>query len=130
MVDRRVFKPSQWLNNLNVKKQATPVSRQKLKCTIQQEVEIVLRRIEAYNLDLTMNYEDWLKLGFALANEFGEMGRGYFHRASRFHISYNHQDCDRQFDKCLKGQKGGIRINSFFWMAKEAGVDIKIRDYS
>ena len=126
LVERKPFNPGQWLKKPAIKKQRNQFSRQKTTTGIQHEVEIVVCRIEAYQIDLTLNYEDWLKQGFAFASEFGEMGRGYFHRVSRFNAGYDFAKCNKQFDKCLKAGKSGISIKTFFAAAHDAGVNVKV----
>jgi len=68
-----------------------------------EKVEACLQLIEAARLDVTVSYEDWFGIACALANEFGEAGRAYFHRASQFHPAYNAQEADRQFSASLRG---------------------------
>lgn len=93
------------------------------------EVDTVISRIEASLTDITTSYQDWLNVGFALANEFGEAGRSYFHRVSRFYNGYTKTDCDRQFDQCLKSTPSSrcITIKTFFHMAKQAGIEVRGR---
>ena len=45
-------------------------------------VEALIAALRASGADITADYNDWLKVGFALAGEFGEGGRGYFHDIS------------------------------------------------
>jgi predicted P-loop ATPase len=79
--------------------------------------EIVSRRI-----DLTESYEQWLRIGFAIADKFGEGGRGYFHQVSQFNSSYSTRVCDKQYSNCLKAKKSGITIATFYFLAKQAGI--------
>lgn len=90
----------------------------------QPTVEDIIQQIESYRLDLTANWKDWIKIGFAFASEYNEAGREYFHRVSRFYDNYSPVECDKQFDRCLKSGKTGVGIKSFFWLAKEAGIEI------
>lgn len=90
----------------------------------QPTIEDIIKEIEIYQIDLTSNLRDWVKLGFAFASEFNEAGRKYFHRISRFYPGYNSDECDKQFDKCLKGERTGATIKSFFYAAKKAGIQI------
>ncbi|MBN2747844.1 MAG: PriCT-2 domain-containing protein, partial [Bacteroidales bacterium] len=66
------------------------------------DLGVILSRIEASQTDITASYSDWRDIGFALADEFGENGRNYFHRISRFYPDYSQSTCDKQFDACLK----------------------------
>lgn len=123
---RQRFEPEKWLQQTTTKKQAAPVPINKTATRQQHEVEVVLRRIEAFQIDLTCEYNDWVKLGFALADGFGECGREYFHRVSRFNAGYNATDCDTQFTKCLNGKRTGITLRTFFAAANDAGINVKI----
>ncbi len=125
LVERKPFNPKQWLQKPITENQPSRYSKKQSTTGILHEVEIVVRRIETHKIDLTMNYEDWLKLGFAFS-EFGETGRGWFNRISRFYPGYDKNKCDRQFDKCLNGRKTGITIKTFFAVAHAAGVNVKV----
>ena len=126
LIKRQKFNPGDWLRQPAQKKQAAYIPKQSSTIKIEHDIEVIIKRIEAHAIDLTMNYEDWLKLGFAFASEFGEMGRSYFHRLSRFYSGYDAAKCDRQFDKCLKGRKTGITIKTFFAAARDAGVNVAV----
>ena len=93
---------------------------------LQYEVDVLPGGIENLCIDLTTNYEDWLKPAFAFSDEFGRAGRDYFHRVSRFYCGYDPAECDRQLNKCLRSKRSGISIKSFFAAAKDAGVNIRV----
>ena len=90
------------------------------------DTETIISRIETACIDLTVDYNDWLKIGFALSDEHGEAGRSYFHRVSRFYSKYSYTDCNRQFDQCLKSHGHGITIKTLFHLAKQGGIDVSI----
>ena len=91
---------------------------------VETDIQKVVEQIESAQLDITNGYKDWLSIGFALADAVGEAGRNYFHRVSRFSSQYNAADCDKQFDSCLKSNKSGITAKTFFFIAKDHGIDI------
>ena len=91
------------------------------------DIEKVVSRIESRCLDITSDYGSWRDVGFALADGLGEAGRDYYHRISRFYPKYDAKETDKQFNRCLKGKKGGITVKTFFQKAKDMGVDIKTR---
>ncbi|MCW0483499.1 PriCT-2 domain-containing protein [Gaoshiqia sediminis] len=126
LIVRKPFNPADWLPAAKRKKQSRPVESGKSKTGIGHDIEVIVRRIEAYQLDLTCNYSDWLTLGFALADEFGETGRDWFHRISRFHPDYDPEKCDKQFDHCRANRRYGITIKTFFYLAQSAGINIKV----
>src|SRR5690606_2645670 len=72
--------------------------------------------------DITGNYETWRNIGFALSEEYGEAGREYYHRISRFYINYNYQECDKQFTNCLKAKGTGVNISTFYYMAHQNNI--------
>lgn len=88
----------------------------------QDRFDFCLKSIEASKVDITRSYDTWLKLGFSIAATFGEAGREYYHRISKFHSSYTKDKCDGQFSNCLKSDKGGISIGTFFHICKESGI--------
>ena len=95
--------------------------------TTLEEVEIVTRRIERAMMDISPTYQEWLQLGFALANGLGEAGRNYYHRLSSFHHKYTYTETEKQYNHCLKSHGHGVTIRSFFQLAKDAGININTR---
>ena len=89
-----------------------------------QAREVVNRIVQA-NIDLTDDYNDWFRIGSALANGFSEAGRDLFHEVSRMSSKYDAAECDKKYDNCLRTGNGSITKATFFQMAKDAGVDIR-----
>ena len=87
------------------------------------DIFTIVSRIEENKTDLTANYSHWLDIGYALAQAFGESGRNYYHRISRFNHRYSPDRCDIQYDTCLKGKGPEVAINTFFHLVKQAGLD-------
>jgi len=92
------------------------------------DVELIVSQIEHRKIDITATYDDWLILGFALSHQFAEEGRIYFHRLSCFHQEYERAKTDKQYTYCLKNNKEGITINSFFYVAKKYGMSINTKN--
>ena len=92
--------------------------------SVADDIELITQRIEAACTDITAGYDNWRDLGFALSDALGESGRDYYHRISRFNSGYNEQECDKQYDKCLRAHGTGVTIKTFFQKAKEAGVSL------
>jgi len=91
---------------------------------VEDDIEKLVAQIESKRVDLTANYDDWVKIGFALVDAIGEEGRSYFHRLSRFYPGYNPKECDEQYDKCLKSKNSGITLATLFYFARDSGIDI------
>ena len=94
------------------------------------EVESILYQLESSQTDITSNYADWRNIGFAFADEFGESGRELFHRVSQIYPDYKSTECDKQFDACLKAKGHGITLKTFFYLAKQAGINISANSRS
>lgn len=69
-------------------------------------------------------YESWLKIGFALGQEFGEAGRVYFHELSKISPKYDPVDCDKKFDNCIRTNKGDVTFGTIVHLAKEVGIEL------
>ncbi|RZT96010.1 primase-like protein [Ancylomarina subtilis] len=137
---KKIFKPQEWLNIddstdsrkdvaryvSNPTKQITDPSTDAMPCVSDTDIEQITQRIESSQTDLTADYADWRDIGFALADELAESGRDYFHRLSRFNTDYASDDCNTQYDNCLKAKGHGITIKTLFHLAKSAGINISI----
>ena len=84
----------------------------------------VVERIVLAGIDLTDDYNDWFRIGSALAYGLGESGRELYHEVSCMSSKYNVAECDKKYDNCLRTGNGSITLGTFFQMAKDAGVDI------
>lgn len=89
--------------------------------TIQSKVEACLSNMDS---DITAGYEAWFALGCALANEFGENGREYFHAISSFNHDYKLEETNKQFTNCLK-YKYKYNIDTFFYYCKLFNITYK-----
>jgi Primase C terminal 2 (PriCT-2) len=123
------FNPYDWIPKQEKQPEFRPLPQSKSNLDIENDIDVIVCRIESYKIDLTLNYADWLSIGFSLADALGESGRGYFHRVSRFHSDYDFQTTNMQFDKCLKRQKSGYSIKTFFFLAQSAGIDIRVNKH-
>jgi len=135
LIMKQKFNPNDWLSKNEGSENSKPSNQQPSNqqpsnhpsyqpSSVSNDIELVISRIEAACTDITSSYSDWLNIGFALADEFGEGGRDFFHRISKFYAKYSLTDCNRQFDQCVKAQGHGITIKTIFHLAKLAGVDI------
>lgn len=89
-----------------------------------KNIELLIKKIQHSQTDITEGYKNWLKVGFALAEELGESGRKYFHQVSQWHSEYCTTECDNQFTNCLKANGDGVSIASFFRLCKEYGITL------
>ena len=90
----------------------------------EEEIERIICEIEQRAVDIAPEYNDWVELGFALVDGFGENGREYYHRISCFHPDYQREETDKQYTRCLQAKGQGITICSFFHLAGLAGIPL------
>ena len=88
-------------------------------------VEALIAELRASGRDITADYGDWLKVGFALASEFGESGRRYFHDISSIYSGYNQEESDTKYSECLKSGNGRTDISTLFYLAKNQGITLR-----
>lgn len=87
----------------------------------QNKFERVLSRI---NFDITHTYENWVKIGFAIASEYGESGLDYFKQVSQFHPDYDDYKTEKKYRSLLSDSKSGITISTFYYICQQNGIDI------
>lgn len=86
-----------------------------------ERLQMLLDTISRTGVDITQDRGDWIKIGLALAGEYGEIGRGYFHQISRNYSKYKYSQTDRQYSSFLRcGRQCSLR--SIFYIAKRYGV--------
>lgn len=85
------------------------------------EVAVCCRKIQQCGIDITASYDDWLKVGCALAT-LGERGRSLFHICSRQNAKYNATKTDKMFTGLLRRNYQQVNIGTFFWMCKQYGI--------
>lgn len=90
----------------------------------QSDFEFVLQQIENNRIDLTQDYRTWIEIGFAIASEFGESGEQYYQRISQFYAGYDAEKTKKKYKSLSKKKDGKITISTFFYYAKNAGLEI------
>lgn len=124
-MSKNIFKVEDWLQKKeSVKSDNSVETKSFVKSDKYAETDLLIKKIEDGRIDLTANYQDWRNIGFAIADEFGENGRDFFHRISTFYADYSTVDSDKQFDACLKANGSGINLSTLFYLAKNAGITI------
>lgn len=132
MMDNNLsFDPLAWANSENVNEkphaEVDPVKTDQASSPFGDElakatatVEELLRR----GANIAESYEDYLQLGFALANGLGDSGRELYHRLCAQSSKYREGECERKWAECLSKNDGRTTIATFYKMAQEAGVDL------
>jgi hypothetical protein len=81
------------------------------------------RVMKQINSDITGDYNQWVRIGFAIASQFGDAGEDYFHHISSFSPQYNRAQCAKQYKFCNRN-KQGVSISTFYYYAKINGCKI------
>lgn len=84
-------------------------------------LEATIQSIEKSRLDITSTYSAWFQIGCALAAEFGESGRSYYHRISQFHTKYHPKNTDQQYTACLRVPTNRFSLGSLYFWAQKRG---------
>lgn len=93
------------------------------------EEENIMKLVEylrEHDINLTASYDDWTRIGLALANHFGESGRQIFHELSQADSRYNPTECDKKYNSYLRGSSSATTCNlaTIFYLAKQQGIDL------
>tara|TARA_R110002126_G_scaffold89252_2_gene213399 strand:- start:9739 stop:11988 length:2250 start_codon:yes stop_codon:yes gene_type:complete len=89
------------------------------------DIDYIVDQVKSAGVDLTRgSYKIWLEIGFAIASEYGENGRDYFHAISYYYSEYQHEVCDKQYSKCVKSGGSGVALSTLFYYAKESNLDL------
>lgn len=92
-MSKKIFSAQEWENvhsealasKLNdVEKQTSSI----VYSDVEEDLNRVVCEIESLHIDIAPSYNDWVNLGFAIADGCGESGRTYFHRLSKLHHDY------------------------------------------
>ncbi len=84
----------------------------------------VARELISIGANIAEDYNDYVKLGFALANGLGSDGRDLYHMLCAHSTKYRMGDCERKWQECLGKSDGRTTIATFYHMARQAGVDL------
>ncbi|MFZ6053469.1 DUF3987 domain-containing protein [Halocola ammonii] len=127
MTSNNTFNPEEWCgkaNSNNSKDSHQKASGAKAGSEEFKKVESMIYQLEAQEIDLAPNYEEWRNIGFAFADEFGEEGRELFQRVSKFYSEYSETECDKQYTHCLSAKGSGVSLGTFYHLAKQAGLEM------
>lgn len=93
------------------------------------EFDELMSKIISSGRNLAEDYDTYLKIGFAIADEFGESGRQYFHAISSISSKYDAKQCDRQYSHCISaGGSKKIKIGTLYYFCKINGIELKSKE--
>lgn len=90
-----------------------------------EDFKHVMDQLITHRVNICENYHEWVRIGFALAHQFGEAGRQYFHTISQYSTKYDPDKCDKQYRACLRQASGTVAtISMFYYYCKNAGLEV------
>ena len=123
------YDPEIYINEKSKKARALTIAPKKTKSLPiilpHNTVSELVRECVQLGKDIAPDYEKYRNLGFALADGFGEDGRLMFHSLCSVSEKYDSRHADKQYNECLKTRKNGITVGTFYYILKEAGINIK-----
>ena len=90
-----------------------------------EHLQLVAGRIAESGIDITSDYDDWLKVTFACAS-LGEAARESYHTICSFFPKYTREECDEKFNNCVRTGRGNMTIATFMQIAKDHGIDVSL----
>jgi predicted P-loop ATPase len=122
------FDPDLFINQKSRKSKTKSLRQKKTKSApivlSGDQVDELISDVVNSGKSLINDYDTYLKIAFSIADGFGENGREYFHALCMPSEKYNSQQCDKQYNRCLKGKKSGITVGTFYWFLKENGFEL------
>ena len=120
--DRLPVKNVYFKKKKSYKKKALRVKRSSGLQSTESNVILKLKLIHENSINIAPDYPSYLRVGFAMADEFGEAGRDYFHQAIQYSSKYDRAEADRQFTNCLKSGNSGTSIATFFHLCTQHNI--------
>ena len=125
---KKNFNPKEWSEQPKVVKEPllNRLTTSKM-VKVDNKIDSYITAKEQSGIDITGSYATWRDIGFAIAQEYGDSGRDYYHRVSKNHSGYDAKECETQFTNCLKAKGHGISIATFYHHTHKAGIRINHR---
>lgn len=85
----------------------------------------VTRELMHLGANIAESYDDYVRLGFSLANGLGPDGGHLYHLLCSNSAKYRRAQCERKWQECLRQNDGRTTIATFYSMARQAGVELR-----
>lgn len=120
-MDNNIFDPMAWAAASEAPK-AEHVNYQQN--TELEKAKATTNELLRLGANIAESYDDYLHLGFALADGLGADGRELFHQLCAQSTKYREKDCEEKWQECISKHDGRTTIASFYKMAQQAGIDL------
>lgn len=93
---------------------------------VESDIDYMIQQIRSRRINIVNDYSDWINVGRALATEYGERGRDYFHQISAVDSEkYDPKKTDKKYDNILATNKGVVGIATIFYICKKFNIEIQ-----
>lgn len=120
------YDPDLFVNEKAARFVAKPEKKQKPQkpfIALRSNSDRIIRELVDGNINITESYDDWIKVGMALKNEYGDEGLHYWVALSQISDKYKPGQCERKWPT-FNGN-GRVSFASIAWMAAANGIEIK-----
>lgn len=91
----------------------------------QSDFDSILEQIKERHIDLCQeNYQRYFNIGLSLFDKFGSSGGETFHFICQFGNKYKREDTEKKWNSICKSSQGKVKIGTFYYYCKEAGISI------
>lgn len=91
----------------------------------EDDFDNILRQIRERNIDLCREeYVRYVRIGMALASQFGAAGSEKFHFVCQFGGKYDQVRAEKDYKGFVSNSQGKCTIGTFYYYCKEEGLDI------
>lgn len=74
------------------------------------------------SIDITKDYDDWIRIGYAIAHHFGEEGRSSYMKISSLYPKFNEHEVNTKYDYMLQKNDGRTSFASLIYFLQQYGV--------
>lgn len=88
------------------------------------DLQRLTKEVELKQANIAPDYASYMKMGFAIANTFGEEGREYFLRLCAPSPKFKPADADKLYTTAVRTGHGANAIGTVYHLAQQAGVQL------
>lgn len=88
----------------------------------QSQLKFVIDLVCQQKVDITSDYDNWIRVGFCIANICGLSGESLFHQVSALYPSYDYKETSRKYKELVRSTRQEVSLGSLIHMARMEGV--------
>ena len=86
------------------------------------QLQLVVDLIIKQRIDITYEYDNWIRIGFCISNYLGSAGEDIFHEISRLYPRYEWKETHRVYENLVKTTRHEVSLGSLIHLARLEGV--------